>query len=190
MPSTLFWHACCLATPKARPGRAGETRALMTEDDMVKRIGDKFFIAVAPKRTNYDIEEVAKGGINLIINNRPDGESYDQMPSEEIEGQARALGMDYVHIPVIPTQITDDQITAMEEAIKRGGDGYILATCRTGMRALIMYALAHCKNGGNPEDMMAIGKKMGFDLIEHRERMIQLNRAYKEAEKAKAAAKG
>jgi hypothetical protein len=27
---------------------------------------------------------------------------------------------------------------------------------------------------------------MGFDLIEHRERMIQLNRAYTEAQEAKA----
>jgi hypothetical protein len=31
---------------------------------------------------------------------------------------------------------------------------------------------------------------MGFDLMEHRERMIQLNRAHTEAEKAKAATKG
>jgi len=58
---------------------------------MVKRVGDKIFIAVAPKRGNGDIEEVAKGGINLIINNRPDGESDDQMSSAEIEATARAL---------------------------------------------------------------------------------------------------
>jgi uncharacterized protein (TIGR01244 family) len=157
---------------------------------MVKRVGDKVFVAVAPKRGNYDIEEVAKGGINLIINNRPDGESPDQMSSAEIEAEARALGMDYVHIPVMPAKITDDQITAMVEAIKRGGDGYILVTCRTGMRAMIMYALAQSKIGVNSEPMIASAKAMGFDIMEHRERMIQLNKAYAEAEKAKAAAKG
>jgi uncharacterized protein (TIGR01244 family) len=157
---------------------------------MVKRVGDRFFVAVAPKRGNYDIEEVAKGGINLIINNRPDGESSDQMSSAEIEAQARALGMDYIHIPVVPGQISDDQITAMAEAIKQVGNGYILATCRTGMRAMIMYALAQSKIGVNCEGMIATAKAMGFDLMEHRERMIQLNRAHTEAEKAKAAAKG
>jgi len=154
---------------------------------MVKRISDKFFIVVAPKRGSDDIEQVAKGGINLIINNRPDGESSDQMSSAEIEAKTRALGMDYVHIPVIPNQITDDQITAMADAIKQAGDGYILATCRTGMRAMILYSLAQAKIGVNYEDLMGIAKTMGFDLIDHRDRMVQLNAA---AEKAKAAAEG
>jgi uncharacterized protein (TIGR01244 family) len=161
------------------------------EDDMVKRVGDKFFVAVAPQRGKYDIEEAAKGGITLLINNRPDDDSTGgndllTMSSAEIEAQARAAGMDYVHIPVVPARISDDQITAMAEAIKRGGDGYILATCRTGMRALIMYALAQSKIGAvKHEDIIAMGKMMGFDLMEHRERMIQLTKAY-EAEKAKA----
>lgn len=154
---------------------------------MVKRVGEKFFIAVAPKRSRYDIDEVAKGGINLIINNRPDGESHDQMPSAEIEAKAKSLGMDYVHLPVLPTQISDEQIDAMIAAIRRGGDGYILATCRTGMRAMTMYALAQAKNGVKSEDLMGIAKTAGFDLIEYRDRMVQLNNA---AEKAKAGAEG
>jgi len=55
--------------------------------------------------------------------------------------------MDYVHIPVVPAQISDEQITAMAEAIKQAGDGYILATCRTGMRAMTIFALAQAKIG-------------------------------------------
>jgi uncharacterized protein (TIGR01244 family) len=157
---------------------------------MVKRVSDRFFIAVAPKRGNYDIEEVAKGGINLIINNRPDGESHDQMSSAEIEANARALGMDYIHIPVVPAQITDQQITAMTEAIQQAGGGYILATCRTGMRAMIMFGLAQAQIGVKSEDLMAIAKSMGFDLIEHRDRMVQLNNAHAAAEEARAAAEG
>jgi uncharacterized protein (TIGR01244 family) len=163
---------------------------------MVKRVGDRFFVAVAPQRGKYDIEEAAKGGINLLINFRPDDDSTGgndllTMRSAEIEAQARAAGMDYIHIPVVPTQISDDQITATAEAIKQAGNGYILGSCRTGMRALIMYGLAQSKIGAvKPEDIVAMGKAMGFDLMEHRERMIQLNRAHAEAEKAKAAAKG
>ncbi len=155
---------------------------------MVKRLNDKFFIAVAPRRGKGDVEAVGKGGISLLINNRPDGESSDQLSSAEIEETARAFGMDYVHLPVVPGQITDDQITAMGEAMKRAGDGYILATCRTGMRSMTMYALVQAKNGMKYDDLMAQAKIIGFDLLEYRERLIQLNKAHAEAEKAKAAA--
>ncbi|SFK40237.1 TIGR01244 family sulfur transferase [Methylocapsa palsarum] len=154
---------------------------------MVKQVGDRIFIAVAPKRGNRDIEEVAKGGMNLIINNRPDGESDDQMSSAEIEAAARSVGMDYVHIPVVPTQISDEQIAAMAEAIKQAGDGNILATCRTGMRSMIIFALAQAKIGVDHEELLKLAKTMGFDLIDHRERMVQLNKAHVAAQKAKAA---
>jgi uncharacterized protein (TIGR01244 family) len=156
------------------------------EDDMVKRVTERFFIAVAPRRGKGDIEEVAKGGINLIINNRPDGETADQMSSAEIEAAARAAGVDYVHIPVVPGQISDEQISAMAEAIKQAGDGYILATCRTGMRSMTMFALVQAKSGVNFDDLLATAKKIGFDLIEYRDKMTLLNKAHTEAAKAKA----
>ena len=149
---------------------------------MVKRVSEKVFVAVAPRRGKYDIEEVARGGINLIINNRPDGEAHDQMSSAEIEANARALGMDYIHLPVTPAQISDDQIAAMTEALRKGADGYTLLTCRTGMRAMTMYALAQASTGMKSEDLMEIGKTMGFDLMDHRDRMVQLNAAAEKAE--------
>jgi sulfide:quinone oxidoreductase len=153
---------------------------------MVKRVADRFFIAVAPRRGQKDVEEAARGGINLIINNRPDGEAEDQMSSAEIETAAQAVGVSYRHIPVVPNQIADEQIAAMDEAIRQAGDGYILATCRTGMRAMTMYALVQAKAGVKAEDLVAAAKTIGFDLIEYRERMIQLNKAHAEAQKAKA----
>lgn len=155
---------------------------------MVKHVADRFYIAVAPRKGKRDVEDAAKGGINLIINNRPDGESEDQMSSAEIEAEARAHGADYVHIPVVPGEITDEQIDAMDAAIKKVGDGYILATCRTGMRSMTMYALAKAKNGEKFDNLLGIAKIIGFDLIEYREKMVQLNKAHAEAEKAKAAA--
>jgi uncharacterized protein (TIGR01244 family) len=156
------------------------------EDDMVKRVTERFFIAVAPRRGKKDIEEVAKGGINLIINNRPDGESADQMSSAEIEADARAAGVDYVHIPVVPGQISDEQISAMAEAIKQAGDGYILATCRTGMRSMTMFSLVQAKAGVNFDDLLATAKTIGFDLIEYRDQMTLLNKAHAAAQKANA----
>lgn len=153
---------------------------------MVKHIRDKFYVAVAPRRGHKDVEEAAKGGINLLINNRPDGESPDQMSSAEIEAAARAAGMDYVHIPIIPSKISDEQIDATVEALERAGDGYILATCRTGMRSLIMYSLAQAKIGKKYDDLLAVGKMIGFDMMDHRDRMMRLHTAHAEAEKAKA----
>jgi uncharacterized protein (TIGR01244 family) len=177
----------CTATFTRTEGKSA-SRAFdpETEDDMVKHVRDKFFIAVAPRRGKGDIEEAAKGGVKLLINNRPDGESQDQMSSAEVEAAARAAGMDYVHIPVVSNQITDEQISAMADAIKQAGNNYILATCRTGMRSMIMYALAQAKSGAKYDDLFAVGKAIGFDLMDHRDRMIRLHEAHAEAAKAKS----
>lgn len=74
----------------------------------------------------------------------------------------------------------------MADAIQQAGDRYVLATCRTGMRSMIMFALAQAKVGVEYGDLMGLAKEIGFDLIEHRDRMMRLNTAHAEAEKAKA----
>jgi len=60
----------------------------------------------------------------LIINNRPDGESDDQMSRRKSKRQPGAW---HGLCPYSSGsgQISDEQITAMAEAIKQAGDGYI-----------------------------------------------------------------
>lgn len=76
-----------------------------------------------------------------IINNRPDSEEPGQPSSAEIEAEARRLGCDYFHIPVVPGKITDEQVAAFGKAINSEKKP-VLAFCRSGQRAATLWALS------------------------------------------------
>jgi len=96
-----------------------------------------------------------------IINNRPDSEEPGQPSSAEIEAEARRLGIEYVHIPVVPGQITDEQVTAFGNAIS--GKGPVLAFCRSGQRAATLWALSQAGKRGVDHILKAVAAA-GYDL--------------------------
>lgn len=82
-----------------------------------------------------DISEIAGLVFKSIINNRPDFEGGgDQPQSAEIEAVAKTNGIAYVHIPVIPNQITPENIAAFKHAYDSAPKP-ILGFCKTGNRA-------------------------------------------------------
>ena len=105
-------------------------------------------------------EEVAGLKVDVLINNRPDGEEPGQPASAEIEAAARAAGLDYRHIP-IAGGITVAQIEAMAEALVAGP---ALAFCRSGTRSTYAWALARASRGGDPDRIIAAAADAGYDL--------------------------
>ena len=97
-----------------------------------------------------------------IINNRPDGEEQGQATSAQLEEAARKAGLDYVHIPVIPGQIGDDQVARFAEALA-ARPGHTLAFCRTGTRSASLWALSQAGTKGSDEILEA-AKDAGYDL--------------------------
>lgn len=97
-----------------------------------------------------------------IINNRPDSEEPGQPTSAEIEAEARRLGFDYVHIPVVPGQITDEQVAAFGNAI-RSKKGPVLAFCRSGQRAATLWALSQVGKRSVDHILKAVAAA-GYDL--------------------------
>lgn len=97
-----------------------------------------------------------------IINNRPDFEEPGQATSAELEEAARAAGLDYVHIPVIPGQIEDDQVARFAKALS-ARPGATLAFCRTGTRSASLWALSQAGTQGSDEILRA-AKEAGYDL--------------------------
>lgn len=97
-----------------------------------------------------------------VVNARPDDEEPGQPSSAEIAEAARRLGLEYVHIPVIPGQIGDDQVAAFAAAL---GDkpGPVLAFCRSGARAASLWALSQAGVRGT-EQVLEAAAKAGFDL--------------------------
>ena len=102
-------------------------------------------------------------GVKLIINNRPEGESDDQVPGADIEAAARAAGIDYVAIPVTHAGFSEPQVVAMAKALE-GAQGPVLAYCRSGTRSTLLWALSEASQGGDPDALTNMAAKAGYDV--------------------------
>ena len=102
-------------------------------------------------------------GIALIINNRPEGESDDQVAGDVIAAAARAAGIDYVAIPVTHAGFSETQVHAMAKALAEAR-GPILAYCRSGTRSTLLWALAEASRGGIPDDIASNAAGAGYDI--------------------------
>ena len=97
-----------------------------------------------------------------IVNNRPDLEEPGQPSSAELEAEARRLGVEYVHIPVIPGQIDDEQVAAFGEVVSNR-TGPVLAFCKSGRRAATLWALSQAGRRST-EEILNAAAAAGFDL--------------------------
>lgn len=128
---------------------------------MFRQITDTVF--ASPQITLAEVAEAGARGFRLIINNRPEGESDDQTPGEEIAAAAQAAGMDYVAIPVTHAGFSEAQVKAMAEALANA-DGPVLAYCRSGTRSTLLWALAEASKGANPTVIAAQAARAGYDI--------------------------
>jgi uncharacterized protein (TIGR01244 family) len=91
--------------------------------------------STCPQIAVADIAEIAALGFKSIINNRPDGEGGVEQPtSAQIKTAAENAGLSYAFIPVIPGNITDDNVSQCA-AFMANAPAPVLAFCRTGARA-------------------------------------------------------
>lgn len=104
-----------------------------------------------------------------IINNRPEGEEPGQPSSAEIEAEAHRLGLDYVHVPVIPGQIGDEQVAAFGQAVS-DRKGPVLAFCKSGRRAASLWALSEVGKR-DIDDILKTAADAGHDLSDLRTRL-------------------
>ncbi len=128
---------------------------------MFRQLADGFF--VSPQISLAQVAEAAAQGVKLIINNRPDDESDDQVPGAEIEAAASAAGLEYVAIPVTHAGFSEWQMEAMAKALAEA-PGPVLAYCRSGTRSTLLWALAEASHGRNPGVLAAQAAAAGYDL--------------------------
>ncbi|WP_132390544.1 TIGR01244 family sulfur transferase [Novosphingobium sp. PhB165] len=128
---------------------------------MFRQVSETVF--ASPQIGIEAIAEAKALGIVRIINNRPEGESDDQVPGPDIEAAARDAGIDYVAIPVTHAGFSQAQVDAMIEALD-GVDGPVLAYCRSGTRSTLLWALARAKAGDNPAVIASKAAAAGYDV--------------------------
>lgn len=89
--------------------------------------------------TAADMTEIAALGYRSIINHRPDGEGGpDQPSSDSLKLAAEQAGIAYLHVPVIPGNITDANVAACAAFLAQAPKP-ALGFCKTGMRASGVY---------------------------------------------------
>ena len=130
-------------------------------------------LAVMPQVSKTDIAELSRRGFKSIISNRPDAETTDQPTWAEIAAAAGAHGMAARHIPVVASQIDDDDVAAFAAAL-RDLPTPIAAFCRTGTRAALLWALA-AEDSRSGDERIRIAASQGFDLEPFRARIAQVH---------------
>lgn len=126
----------------------------------LKRVNQDFY--VAGQITVDDIAKIADQGIKTLICNRPDGEGVDQPNVIEIEEAAQRHGLNVIYQPVTSGKITDQQVTEFKQ-LYQNAQKPVLAYCRSGMRAISLWALAEVA----PQDaalLVESANKLGFNL--------------------------
>lgn len=118
-------------------------------------------LSVAPQIAPGDVALAAAHGFRTIVNNRPDGESFDQPPGAEIAAACTAQGLEYVAIPIDHTGFSLEQVEAMAAAMATGP---VLAFCRSGTRSCNLWALAAAKTGTAPADIIAAAGEGGYNV--------------------------
>jgi sulfide:quinone oxidoreductase len=109
-----------------------------------------------------EIDALADRGIRSVIGNRPDGESPDQTEWFALKAAATKRGMEAVHIPVVASQISEDDIAAFRKALENLPKP-IAAFCRSGMRSTLLWALVN-QAGLSVEERLRTAAQEGFDL--------------------------
>ena len=98
--------------------------------------------AVAPQLDADDMAAVAAAGFRSVINNRPDLEGGpDQPRNDAVAAAAAAQGLEYAWLPVIPSDITYEDVNQMKALVAQLPKP-TLAFCRSGARAAKLYQLA------------------------------------------------
>jgi uncharacterized protein (TIGR01244 family) len=128
----------------------------------MKKVNDKLWIAPQPRKD--DLAVSARQVICAVINNRPDGEEPGQPSAAENQQAAEELGMDYVHIPIVPGQLREGEVRDFQKALAEAG-GRVLAHCKTGARSLTLWSIGEVLDGRmTMEELAPFGQRLGVDL--------------------------
>lgn len=126
----------------------------------LKRINDD--VSVAPQISPDDMPAIKAAGFTTVINNRPDGESFDQPTSETMKAAAEAAGLAYHYIPLGRDGVSPQMVEETEAALE-GSDGPVLAFCRSGTRSTTLWALSQA--GKLPaQEIVAQAAHAGYDM--------------------------
>lgn len=126
-------------------------------------------LSVMPQIEATEVAGLAARGFKSIIGNRPEGEAPDQPTWSSLVAEAERHGMSARQIPVVPGQISPEDVERFAEAL-RDLPTPIAAFCRTGTRSAMLWALVD-PDGLNVDERISLAAAQGYDLAPLRDRM-------------------
>ena len=139
---------------------------------MFRQLTDR--ISVSPQISVADIEQAKAMGITFILNNRPEGETPDQTPGDEIEAAAKAAGIGYAAVPVTHSGFAPWQLDGMDADMAQAEGCKLRAYCRSGTRSTLLWALSRARAGDHPAMLAEKAEAAGYDLSPVRQIMDAL----------------
>ena len=136
----------------------------------IKRISP--FLSVSPQIYPAHVERLALLGFKTIINNRPDNETDDQPMEAELLKLATKYGIEFISLPVISGELTEQNINEFGEAMGRV-TGPVLAYCRSGMRSTSLWALYEARHMGSAA-IIDFASTLGYDLSWQKEHLDEV----------------
>ena len=110
-----------------------------------------------------DIAGLARDGVTMIVNNRPDGEDPGQPLAADIEAAAKDAGIAYRFVPIRRGPGPAD-VEELQNAMRDCGDGKLLAFCRSGTRSTFAWALARREEGMDRDEIERRATDAGINL--------------------------
>jgi uncharacterized protein (TIGR01244 family) len=127
-----------------------------------------------------DLEQIAKAGVRLVVNNRPDGEALMGQPdAAKVEAAAEAHGVKFLNLPFTMQSLTPDLVTEFARAAE-ASEGRVLAYCRSGSRSSLLWAAAQVARGADVDTVLAQAQAAGIDLNQARALIDGLGKATSE----------
>ena len=134
-------------------------------------------VSVSGQLTPADMKEIAGAGFTAVVNNRPDGEAfYGQPRTADLRAAAEAAGLQFLDLPFSGPRATPDQVRALADLLA-GGDGRVVAFCKSGMRSALLWGAASLANGRSLEEVLQGARKAGQELSGAAELMAGLAQA-------------
>jgi uncharacterized protein (TIGR01244 family) len=162
MTKRILFSAAFLITTAVMSGvhYIGHRNSAATRPKLTQ-ITDGVFITsqLQPDSVTY----LKRRGIKTVVDIRPDGEDAGQPPSTDIERAAKAGDVSFYYIPVPHEIIPDAAVDALSAAMAASRLPTVLY-CRTGRRAVRLFALAEATRADGPaaDSIQLMVKKAGF----------------------------
>lgn len=122
-------------------------------------------LVIADQPTEEELLALPGEGFTAVVNLRRPGEP-DQPLDPSAEGECvRAVGLDYLGVPVGGEPLGDAQVEAIGDVLDRHAEGKVLLHCKQGGRAAALALLHIAREEGWPAgEAIERGRALGLEL--------------------------